>query len=138
MREEYNDTAGALVNVLVDEPTNDEKKLTMIQSLETMEKNPNQTTQDFIAETKEAAQFTYYRAKFDEIMRDGNALIDQRRFVDAARKFTEGYGFYKTEFDEENANTPLLAKVNETLAALRGDCRHRVAAGGPRGKLSLL
>lgn len=120
MREEYNDTAGALVNVLVDEPTNDEKKLTMIQSLETMEKNPNQTTQDFIAETKEAAQFTYYRAKFDEIMRDGNALIDQRRFVDAARKFTEGYGFYKAEFDEENANTPLLAKVNDTLAGVTG------------------
>jgi exonuclease VII small subunit len=120
MREEYNDTAGALVNVLVDEPTNDEKKLTMIQSLETMEKNPNQSTQDFIAETKEAAQFTYYRAKFDEIMRDGNALIDQRRFVDAARKFTEGYGFYKAEFDEENANTPLLAKVNETLAGVTG------------------
>lgn len=120
MREEYNDTAGALVNVLVDEPTNDEKKLTMIQSLETMEKNPNQATQDFIAETKEAAQFTYYRAKFDEIMRDGNALIDQRRFVDAARKFTEGYGFYKAEFDEENANTPLLAKVNETLAGVTG------------------
>ncbi len=118
MRENYNDVAGELLGVLTDEPTNDEKKLAMIQFLESLEKNPNLATQDFIAQTKSAAQFTYYRAKFDEIMSEGNALIDSASYLSAARVFTTGYPFYKAEFDEANAGTDLLAQADEKLNAV--------------------
>ncbi len=117
MRENYNDEAHSLLETLVQEPLNDQKKLDKIANLETLEKNPNEATQEFITETKAAAQFTYYRAKFDDIMTRGNRLIDEGRYVEAARTFTEGYSFYKNEFDE--ASDPnLVATVNSRLGAI--------------------
>lgn len=117
MRETYNDKAVELLLVLANEPTNDEKKLAMITYMESLEKNPNKSTQNFILDTKAAAQFTYYRAKFDQIMNDGNALIDKALYVEAARKFTEGYVFYKNEFDDET-DPELLSKVNGNLGGI--------------------
>lgn len=114
MREDYNDQALILLLVLANEPTNDQKKLDMINYLESLEKNPNKSTSEFITQTKSAAQFTYYRAKFDEIMNEGDLLIDQGLYVDAARKFTEGYVFYKNEFDEES-DPELVSKINARL-----------------------
>ena len=117
MRESYNAKALELLLVLANEPTNDEKKLNMIAYLESLEKNPNSATRDFILGTKAAAQFTFYRAKFDEIMTEGDAFIDQGLYVEAARKFTEGYIFYKQEFDEET-ETVLLSQVNTALGEI--------------------
>lgn len=45
MREGYNEQALELLDVIANEPTNDAKKLDMITSLESMEKNPNERTQ---------------------------------------------------------------------------------------------
>lgn len=117
MRESYNSTALELLMVLVNEPTNDKKKLDMITYLEGLEKNPNQSTQDFIGNTKQAAQFTYYRAKFDEIMTTGDKLIDEGRYIEASRKFTEGFVFYKQEFDD-TASPETVSKVNSNLGGI--------------------
>ncbi|HHU35909.1 MAG TPA: hypothetical protein GXZ47_01635 [Treponema sp.] len=119
MREKYNDQALLLLGVIANEPTNDEKKLKMITYLETLEKNPNESAQSFIRDTKEAAQFTYYRAKFDEIMNEGNRLIDEGLYTQAAFKFTEGYTFYKSDFDDE-ASPELLSAVNSRLGRVLG------------------
>ncbi len=117
MRVTYNERAIELLRILANEPTNDEKKLNMITYLESLEKNPNQATRDFILGTKAAAQFTYYRAKFDEIMTVGDELIDQGLFVEATRKFNEGYIFYKQEFDEET-ESELLSRINAALGGI--------------------
>ncbi len=118
MRESYNDEAQSLLDTLANEPLNDQKKLDKITNLETLEKNPNEATQEFIAETKSAAQFTYYRAKFDDIMTRGNRLIDEGKYTEAARTFTEGYAFYKNEFDEAS-DPKLVAEVNSRLASIQ-------------------
>jgi hypothetical protein len=117
MRQNYNDKALELLLVLAQEPTNDQKKLEMITYMESLEKNPNAATQNFIAETKAAAQFTYYRAKFDEIMTTGNSLIDQGSYVEAAKKFSEGFALYKQEFDAEQ-KPELVDTVNATLSSI--------------------
>lgn len=117
MRESYNDKALELLLVLSSEPTNDQKKLEMITYMESLEKTPNAATQNFILETKAAAQFTYYRAKFDEIMQTGDALIDAGQYVEAARKFQEGFVFYKQEFDEETGAN-LVSQVNGKLGEI--------------------
>lgn len=117
LRDMYNSKAIELLLVLASEPTNDQKKLEMITYMESLEKNPNQATRNFIMGTKEAAQFTYYRAKFDEIMLMGDAFIDKGQYVDAAQKFTEGYVFYKQEYDEE-ADSAVLSQVNSSLGQI--------------------
>ncbi len=117
MRESYNDTALDLLTVLADEPTNDKKKLDMIAYLEALEKNPNASTQNFIAETKAAAQFTYYRARFDEIMTTGDGQIDAGQYVAAAKTFQEGFAIYKAEFDETSSPEAVTA-VNDRLTEL--------------------
>ena len=114
LRGAYNDKALELLFVLANEPTNDQKKLEMINYLESLEKNPNENTQDFIRETKAAAQFTYYRAKLEEILNSGNTLIDEGQYVAAARKYEEGYVFYKQEFDEDNP-PDLVSQVDTAL-----------------------
>jgi len=117
LRENYNETADELLGVLVNDPTNDQKKLEMIAYLESLEKNPNAATQAFIADTKAAAQFTYYRAKFDEILTVGDSLIDAENYVGAVNKFVEGYVFYKQEFDEGNS-PELVNGVNRSLSSV--------------------
>jgi tetratricopeptide (TPR) repeat protein len=117
LRNTYNSKGLDLLSVLSNEPTNDQKKLEMISYMESLEKNPNQATLDFILGTKAAAQFTYYRAKFDEIMTAGDAMIDMGLYADASRKFTEGFVFYKQEFDEETEEA-LLARVNAGLGTI--------------------
>lgn len=114
LRESYNTKAEDLLKVLTEEPTNDKKKLDMITAMEALEKNPNPSTQNFIKDTKAAAQFTFYRAKFDEIMRDGNAYIDSSLYANAARTFAEGYIIYKQEFDE-TSEPSLVASVDSVL-----------------------
>lgn len=117
LRDMYNSKAIELLLVLASEPTNDQKKLEMITYMESLEKNPNQATRNFILGTKEAAQFTYYRAKFDEIMLMGDAFIDNGQYVEAARKFTEGYVFYKQEYDDET-DTDVVSRVNSSLGQI--------------------
>ena len=117
MRVAYNNKALELLLVLANEPTNDQKKLDMITYMESLEKNPNAATSNFILDTKAAAQFTYYRAKFDEIMQQGDSFIDQGKYIEAARKFSEGFVFYKQEFDDAS-DPSLVSQVNSSLGNL--------------------
>ena len=119
LRENYNAKALELLLVLSKEPTNDKKKLDMITYLETLEKNPNLATQKFIVDTKAAAQFTYYRARFDEIMKTGDAQIDSAQYVAACQTFQQGFVFYKQEFDDET-DPELVTQVNRKLGELVG------------------
>ena len=76
LREEYNQTAAELLDILVNDPTNDERKLAMIRRLEELDAAPNRSAREFLIKTKETAQFTYNRAVFEKIMAEGRALID--------------------------------------------------------------
>jgi len=118
MRRSYNAVADQLLWVLVNDPTNDAKKLELIAFLESMEPNPNPNTTQFIRDTKAAAQFTFYRAKFEEIMTGGAALIDNGRYIEAARLFTTGYVVYKAEYDAETKDRDEVVRVNAELGAI--------------------
>lgn len=63
-----------------------------------------------MAETKIASQFTYYRAVFDSIMKDGAELLNGRRFTGAARRFADGFTLYRSDFYKDFAGTELLEK----------------------------
>ena len=90
LRDEYNATASELLDVLVNDPTNDERKLEMIRRLEALETAPNRAAREFISRTKETALFTFNKARFEAIMLAGRALIDKKDYPGAVRKYAEG------------------------------------------------
>lgn len=115
LRNKYTKAANDLIDVIVDEPLNDEKKLRLIARLERQESDPSEIERAFVAETKVASQFTYYRAVFDSIMKEGAELLNGRRFTGAARRFADGLTLYRSDFYEDFAGTELLQKTDAHL-----------------------
>ena len=115
LREEYNKIADELLNVLVTDPTNDERKLAMIRQLEGLEAAPNRAAREFILKTKETALFTYNRAQFDKIMAEGRTLIDKGDYVAAAKRYTDGFALYREEFYQAGYGDIIVNNVNQGL-----------------------
>ncbi len=115
LRDEYNATASELLDVLVNDPTNDERKLEMIRRLEALETAPNRAAREFISRTKETALFTFNKARFEAIMLAGRTLIDNKDYPGAVRKYAEGFALYKEEFDTAGYGQLVVSRVNEGL-----------------------
>ncbi|MFA6505512.1 MAG: hypothetical protein WCT14_05400 [Treponemataceae bacterium] len=118
LRDSYNLTASELLKVLVDEPGNNEKKLTLIRRLEELEAAPNRAAREFISKTKATALFTFNASQFDRIMKEGRALIDQGSFAMATRKYSEGFVLYKEEFDTSSYGPLVVSRVDDNLRAI--------------------
>ncbi len=114
----YSAKADELINVIVHEPTNDQKKLQMIAELEALEKNPSQASVDFIKQTKAAAQFTYFRSLFDEIMLKGSNEITEGTYANAVQTFYSGLNLYQEDFFEYNYGKDYTDPVVSQLAIL--------------------
>lgn len=111
IRTAYNEKAIALLETMVNEPTNEEKKIGMIRELENFEKNPSPAVRDFISQTKVLALFTFNRAKFEEIMEEGRFLIDSRRFAEAAQTYQRGFELYRPEFIDEEYDPVFVGEI---------------------------
>ena len=98
VRSEYAKLAEEIIYVIINEPTNDEKKLRMIAELEAIEENPSPATKAFIAQTKSAAEFTYYRSKFEEIISKGSAETQNQDYVESLKTNFTGFDLYRTHF----------------------------------------
>jgi len=118
LRDEYNTIAEDLLDVLVNDPTNDERKLTMIRRLEALEAAPNRAAREFILRTKETALFTYNRAQFEKIMAEGRSLIDSGDFVGAARRYTDGFTLYREEFYQASYGDLIVSRVDSGLESV--------------------
>lgn len=121
MREEYNAVAGELLDILVNDPTNDERKLAMIRRLEELETAPNRAAREFLVRTKETALFTYNRAQFERIMADGRSLIDRGEYVAAARRYTDGFTLYREEFDAAGYGSLIVSRVDGSLQNVKNE-----------------
>ncbi len=118
LRETYNQTADELLDVMVNDPLNDERKLALIKRLEDLEAAPNRAAREFLSRTKETALFTYNRSKFEQIMGEGRALLDRNAYAAAARKYTEGFVLYKEEFDAASYGPLIVSRVDEGLRTI--------------------
>ena len=115
LRASYTNLAENLLNVIVDDPLNDAKKLKLISGIENFANDPSDSEKAFIADVKSAANFTYHRAMFDRIMEDGSRLLTQQRFAESAKRFSEGLSLYRSDFYEKFADTALLAETDRAL-----------------------
>ncbi|HOM23742.1 MAG TPA: hypothetical protein PLK03_07935 [Termitinemataceae bacterium] len=115
LREEYNRLAGELLDVLVNDPTNDERKLAMIRQLESLEATPNRACREFILKTKETALFTYNRAQFEKIMAEGKRFIEEGNYFRALQRYRDGFSLYREEFYQAGYDMLLVNQVNRGL-----------------------
>lgn len=115
----YNLLAEELMRVIVDEPLNDKKKLQLIAELQNLEKNPSEYQSRFLEETKQAAQFTYYRALFEKIMTEGTNLLNQKEYVAAIQRFSDGFSLYYDEFIQSESNSNIKESVQSQLTVIK-------------------
>jgi len=100
IRSAYNIAASELIEVMMNDPMNQEKKLSIIKELESYERNPNPAIKEFVAKTKELSLFTYNQAKFEEIMMQCRTLIDSGKYFEATRIYELGFELYRPEFTD--------------------------------------
>lgn len=115
----YSAKADELINVIINEPTNDQKKLQMIAELEAMEKNQNQASVEFIKQTKAAAQFTYFRSLFDALMEKGTREIEEKRYDEAVKTFYSGLDLYQEDFFDRKYRDEYVTPVIQELANIK-------------------
>ncbi|PKL24248.1 MAG: hypothetical protein CVV47_10895 [Spirochaetae bacterium HGW-Spirochaetae-3] len=118
LRAAYNDKADKLIEVLKNQPEEQELKLSLIRDLEKLERNPNPAVKDFIAETKDLALFTYNKARFERFMAEGRALIDAGSFVEAARRYESGFDIYRPEFIEAGLDQAFVEAAFQRVASV--------------------
>jgi hypothetical protein len=118
LRDEYNATAQELIAKIVNDPTDTEGTLALIEDLTSLDKDPNPSTTAFIRDTKLAALFTYNRAKMEEVLTAGRAMIDAGRWLDAVAVYASGYALYRPEFDERGYDPTLVAEVDDAMATV--------------------
>lgn len=119
VRSDYSDLAEQLFDVLENEPENNEKQLKIIAELEQMEKNPSPATQRFIKQAKSAAQFTYFRAQFNNIIKQGSQENAENQYAKAIQTFYSGMYLYQENFFESNYDKKYITSVQNDLASLK-------------------
>ncbi len=117
-RQSYMNLAQKLIDVIQNEPENNEKKLDIITQLQTLEKHPSEEHLAFIRQAKVAAQFTYYRALFNKIMKDGGSLVAANKYSDAVVRFQQGFSLYQDDFYEQYTDGAVTGPVKSALSAI--------------------
>jgi hypothetical protein len=117
-RDYFAKSANTLIDVMLDEPENHEKKLRLIAALESMEKNPAASSANFIAETKRLSQFTYYRAQFANLMQRGSLAVRGGSYNDAMRNFLDGLELYQADFFQSGYPQSVTVPARRAIDAL--------------------
>lgn len=122
-RTNYANRVDELLDVIVNEPTNDEKKLKMIAEVEALEKNPSASTKAFIAQTKAAAEFTFFRSQFETMMAEGSEHTKNQRYYESLLKNQEGFALYRENFANQGYDKFLVGSVENQLALINDEIK---------------
>jgi hypothetical protein len=128
-REYYKEVADELVefqeylkaNPLENTPENNKKILDYIAELQSMENNQNPQQLKFIAQLKDAAQFIYCNSVFEQIMEAGISLNEEKKYTEAARKYTEGFTLYRDDFYTSGYDKKVVTNVDNFLNKINSD-----------------
>ncbi len=112
-RLQYARTAEEVVDVVINDPENQARKLALIEELKGIERSPNPIIRTTLANIEKTALFTENRAAFDRAMAEGRALIEAERYVDAARRYAAAYGLYREQFYEAGYDTLTVNAVQD-------------------------
>ena len=114
-RNRYTVLANTLIDVIQNDPGNDEKILALTNQLEALEKHPTEKQLTFIRDAKVAAQFNYYRAKFTEIMKSSADLTRRENYSGSVDTVRSGFYMYQEDFFEQNTAQNIVEPVRLSL-----------------------
>jgi len=98
IRDEFNRTADKLIDTLVNFPEDNERILALSRHLYTLEHENSPLLVNFVARTREIAQFNINRIRLREILERGRGLLDRGESVAAMNVYAEGLSFMREEF----------------------------------------
>ncbi|MCL2765819.1 MAG: hypothetical protein FWD40_11170 [Treponema sp.] len=98
IRDEFNRTADELIATLIVEPENDDKILALSRHLYTLEHEDSPLLINFVARTREIAQFNVNRNHLRGILERGRLLLDRGESFAALQTYAEGMDFMRIEF----------------------------------------
>ncbi|MDR0719569.1 MAG: hypothetical protein LBF78_08040 [Treponema sp.] len=98
LREQYNTFADELLDVLVNDPDNNEKIVELTDRLTSIEPASNPSVRRFLNQIRALAAFNLNRKRLDNIMEQGRALLVQGDYGGALRMYASGLDIYRADF----------------------------------------
>ncbi|MDR2900989.1 MAG: hypothetical protein LBV20_05675 [Treponema sp.] len=117
-RDEYNILAQQLLDVLKNDPNNQERIITLTRQIENLELEPNPVIGDFIKKTRELTLFTYNRAQLDEILSKGRDFLDRNNYSAALSMYSTGTSLYREEFYDAQYGDLVYSEVENDLQTI--------------------
>ncbi|MFP4363352.1 MAG: hypothetical protein ACLFR1_05735 [Spirochaetia bacterium] len=126
IREEYNSRYEELIQVLYEEQ-DVEKALEIIRELETLDTNPNAATLEAVDEARESAAFVYNLNRFNEIMSEATALLEQGNYWEALEVYATGFTLNKDDFDNAEYGNIIKSIVDDSYQQMETIVQQLVA-----------
>jgi hypothetical protein len=98
IREQYNAIADELLDVLRDYPDDNERILKLSEALNAIEPTSNPSAEKFLEQVQVLAVFNRNRARLEEILASGRALLEARNYTGAMAAYAGGLDIYQEEF----------------------------------------
>lgn len=127
-QEQFREKFNELLQLLYEDPDNNEKKLALIMEIEKSESDMEPLLVDFLAKLKVSSIYAIQRIRFNIIMDEGIALINENRYNEAAETFIKGYSIHNEKFQSENADTRLQAEVNNEINSVKAGVKKYAAS----------
>ena len=131
LREEYNQGAAELVDVIKNGDESKSEKLTKITELENSELNSTDTVFGFTNLARRTVTLGEVLYQYNKIMREGVSLVKKEEYTEAAVKFEEGFAikneFSDLVFDSEDTDFSSNGKIVVYESDITSPARHAVS-----------
>lgn len=108
-----------IINQLYKDPDNSTRILALVNNIEKSNSAMDPQMQDFLQKLKVSSLYARNRIKFNNIMKDGIALIKNGLYFEASNKFMEGYSICYDDYCETYKETERLEKTQQALKTIK-------------------
>ncbi len=118
-QEEFRIKFAELMELLYNDPNNNEQKIVLIDELESIETKIEPDMQNFLTTLRDSSVYAIYKIYFNRLMDDGIALIKEGKYTEAYEKFTKGFSIYNNEFQKKYNGTRMQKQVNNEINSVQ-------------------
>jgi hypothetical protein len=120
-KDEYNYTAQLLLDEMEKEEPDNDRILVLTNTLFELDPLRIAETQDFIARTRDVAQFKANQRRLERILNEGQALIARGQYAEALRTYAGGLTIYQAEFFNSGYGAAMENRARQGISNLNGN-----------------